>query len=126
MGEVVAINEPQQELSTDLFDEFWLIYPRHIAKKRAQTAWRQLNRASKVAALSALVHWRRIWVRRDEPEFIPYPSSWLKGERWEDELPSDYNPPRPAAHTAAVLPGKVERAEIPEHVKAMLAKLRAK
>src|SRR6185312_511968 len=121
MGAVVAIHSTE---SADLFAEFWLIYPRHVAKVAAKRAWLRLTRREKVAALDALVAWRRIWLQRDEPEFIPHPASWLNGERWEDELPAEWiarhTPPKMT--TLPELPRK--SGEIPEKVKAMLAKLK--
>ena len=126
MGEVVGI-EVAQEYSADLFEEFWLMYPRKIARKQAHLAWRQLNRKQRLEALEALVHWRSIWVRRGELEFTPHPTTWIHGERWEDELPQEYEAPRHASHVAAVIPERIERGGvIPDAVKAMLAKLRSR
>jgi len=120
MGAVVAIHSTE---SADLFAEFWLIYPRHVAKVAAKRAWLRLTRREKVAALEALVSWRRIWLQRDEPEFIPHPASWLNGERWEDDLPTDWTS-RHASHSPVAPAESYVKGEIPEKVKAMLAKLK--
>lgn len=124
MGAVVAING---EITTDLFAEFWLIYPRHVAKVAAKRAWLRLARREKLVALEALVAWRRVWLQRDEQEFIPYPASWLNGERWEDELPNDWTArhiPPPAMTVLPEMPRK--SGEIPAHVLAQIAKLKGR
>lgn len=65
------------------FGIFWAHYPRKVAKKDAQKAWSKLTSAQKQAAMEALPKHIKRW---DDPIFIPYPASWLNGERWEDEL----------------------------------------
>lgn len=65
------------------FGIFWAHYPRKVAKKDAQKAWNKLTSAQKQAAMEALPNHIKQW---DDPTFIPYPASWLNGERWEDEL----------------------------------------
>lgn len=124
MGAAIAIvNEPEH--SADLFAEFWLIYPRHVAKVAAKRAWLRLARREKLAALEALVSWRRVWLQRDEQEFIPHPASWLNGERWDDELPADWTARHVVARPMTTLPELPRKSgEIPDKVKAMLAKLR--
>jgi len=127
MGAVLAFQpNMESETSEDLFAEFWLIYPRHACKLRAKRAWLRLNKGERVAALEALVHWRQIWIQRDEPEYIPHPASWLNGERWEDELPVEWVARHQKARPMTVLPDLPRKSgEIPEKVKAMLAKLKA-
>lgn len=67
----------------DRFDEFWAAYPRHTDRKRALAAWRRLSVTDRAAALDALPTQRSAW--RD-PKFIPHPTTWLNGRRWEDEI----------------------------------------
>jgi len=71
----------------DEFEAFWKVYPRKVAKGDARKAWKQtqsirppterLVRAVIVAR--ATEHWRK-----EGGKFVPYPSTWLRGERWED------------------------------------------
>jgi hypothetical protein len=65
------------------FGIFWAVYPRHVAKKDAEKAWKKLTSEQKVAAMDALPKHIERW---SDPEFIPYPATWLNGCRWEDEL----------------------------------------
>lgn len=129
MGAVVSMQPDQvngEEYSTDLFAEFWELYPRHIAKLKAERAWRRLPYRDRLEALSALVHWRKLWLWRDELQYTPYPASWLNGERWTDELPREFMQ-KHASHVAVTIkPEEFKRGEMPEHVKEALAKLREK
>lgn len=105
------------------FDDFWLLYPRRVARRDAMKAWAQMTAAEQMAAVVAMVDWRRVWATKDK-EFLPYPATWLRGGRWEDELP-ETDGPSSAAHVAAALPAVGERVAMPDKVRAVLAKLRA-
>ncbi|MFI2612073.1 hypothetical protein [Kitasatospora sp. NPDC018619] len=80
----------------DEFDAFWKAYPRKVGKGDARTAWKKaLKRGADAAAIVAVVprhaaFWRTAGT---DPKFIPHPSTWLNGERYDDELAD----PRPAA-----------------------------
>jgi hypothetical protein len=71
------------------FGIFWAVYPKRVAKKDAERAWKRLTSQQRVAAMEALPRHIENWA---EPEFIPYPASWLNGERWEDEIQPKKNP----------------------------------
>ena len=109
----------------DLWDSFWALFPRHEAKKDAKKAWERLAEAEQLAAVVAIADWRRVWQAQGrDPSVIPLPATWLRGERWEDELPQGFR--RPSA-TVTALPTAApppKRGEIPEHVKRMIAKLK--
>ena len=105
------------------FEDFWLLYPRRVAKKDAKAAWAKMREADRRASLVACVAWRRVW-SMSEPEYLPYPATWLNGERWEDELPVAAQSTH-ASHVIAKPPENV-RGAIPAHVQAVLDKLRAK
>jgi hypothetical protein len=70
-----------------MFDEFWSLYPRKIAKATARKAWAKLSAEQHLMAAKAIQahcdYWR---AKETELEFIPHASSWLNQERWEDEL----------------------------------------
>ena len=70
-----------------MFDEFWSLYPRKIAKATARKAWAKLSAEQQLMAAKAIDSHCQYWKAKEtELEFIPYPSTWLNGERWEDEL----------------------------------------
>ncbi len=88
-------NGSTAEYSDDLWEEFWCVYPRHEAKKDARKAWRDVPPATRLQAIVAAVDWRRVWKRQGrDTSVIPLPATWLRGERWEDELPEWYHPPK--------------------------------
>ena len=70
------------------FDEFWKEYPRKCAKGDARKAWLQTEqlRPSLNDLIKALKVAKRTdqW-RQDGGKYIPYPATWLRQERWEDQ-----------------------------------------
>lgn len=70
------------------FEQFWKAYPRKVAKGDARKAWKQTTRIrppleALLESLQAAMASEQ-WVR-DGGQFIPYPATWLRGERWDDE-----------------------------------------
>lgn len=72
------------------FLRFWQAYPRHEARKDALKAWGQIQPdADTVTQMIATLAWQSVseaW-RKEDGLYIPLPASWLRGERWTDELP---------------------------------------
>lgn len=71
------------------FDEFWKAYPRKVAKAEARKAWQQTEKIRPpieqlIAAIKAQSGTEQ-WMRGNG-QFIPYAATWLRGERWEDEV----------------------------------------
>lgn len=122
--------EPEKEPAAT-FDDFWLLYPRRVAKKDARQAWWKLTPANQVKALDALIDWRRIYAARDDDK-IPHPATWLNGERWEDELPREYRTDTTnastdtAARAAQQTHDRKAGIPMPQRVRDLLAKLKAK
>ena len=75
---------------SDLFNQFWDSYPKHIAKQSAVKAFEKLKPDEKLleAMLKAIESQKesKQW-EKDGGAFIPYPATWLNQRRWEDELP---------------------------------------
>jgi hypothetical protein len=70
-----------------MFDEFWSLYPRKIAKANARKAWQKLSAEQQLMAAKAINTHCEYWKAKEtELEFIPHASSWLNGERYEDEI----------------------------------------
>jgi len=79
--------EPSRAL--DGFDAWWQTYPRKVAKPAAQRAWRSaLERADAATIAAGLAPWLTYWQARAEPQFVPYPATWLTGDRWADPAPT--------------------------------------
>lgn len=84
------------------FARFWAAYPKRVAKKEARRAWAQIRPdALTVDRILTALAWQcqqPAWTK-DDGQFVPYPASWLRAERWEDEAPKP---------TTRVLSAKVE------------------
>jgi len=70
------------------FDQFWAAYPRRTVKADARKAWQRIAPdAELLAAILEALAWQRTqpqWLK-DDGLYIPYPATWLRGERWTDE-----------------------------------------
>lgn len=72
-----------------MFDEFWSLYPRRVAKRAAVKAWSKLTDEEKAEAIATIGRHVDYWRQTDrEIETIPHASTWLNQGRWEDELPN--------------------------------------
>lgn len=71
-----------------MFDEFWKQYPRHEAKKKARDSFGRISPDQELfdQMMAGLATWKESdqW-RKDGGKFIPHPTTWLNGRRWEDE-----------------------------------------
>jgi hypothetical protein len=78
-----------------LWQRFWNAYPKRVSKKDARAAWLEVApTATDVALMEAALLWHAqqpSWLR-DDGQYIPYPASWLRAERWTDEAPASLRP----------------------------------
>lgn len=69
------------------------MWPKKVAKKKAESAWGKLSMLEKREAMEALPKHIKHWeIKKTHIDFIPYPASWINAGRWEDEL--DMTPPK--------------------------------
>ena len=70
------------------FDEFWKAYPKKKDKAKARKAYAKLkpDTALHKKILTAIEKQKQSeqW-QKDGGQFIPLPTTWINGERWEDE-----------------------------------------
>ncbi len=71
------------------FGRWWAAYPKHVKKADAIKAWAKLApdlalRERMLSVLSVQVESEQ-W-RKDSGQFVPYPTTYLNGRRWEDEI----------------------------------------
>ena len=82
-----------------LFDRFWELYPKKKGKDQARRVWKQLNPDLTLCRImsAALKKDRNSWDwRKQGGAYIPYPATWLRNRRWEDEHnPSESGPGAP-------------------------------
>lgn len=123
-----VVKMPNQEQDLIIyFSDFWEMYPRRVAKKDARKAWEKIPPRLHAEILTALFEWRRIWLDRNEIEFIPHPSTWLNGERWEDDFPPWHKPYTQQQQLREKQQSMVEEKErklMPLHIKDALKKIR--
>ena len=70
-----------------MFNDFYKKYPRKVAKKAAEAAWKKLSFTEQTLALEAITNHIKYWeVTETQIQFIPHPATWLNQGRYEDEL----------------------------------------
>ena len=82
--------EKKREISG--FAEFWSVYPKKEAKKDAEAAFAKLSPdAELLAKMLAVVTAKsqsHDWTK-DRGKFVPLAATWIRAERWNDEVPAD-------------------------------------
>lgn len=70
----------------EAFEKFWSAYPRKEGKQKAKAAFEKVNVPLDVL-LNAIEQQKKSaqW-SKDNGQFIPHPTTWLNGKRWEDEV----------------------------------------
>ncbi|MGE8660174.1 MAG: hypothetical protein ACN6O8_25810 [Achromobacter sp.] len=87
MQENFAHGAPKKGHVGQDFSTFWALWPRKTAKKDAERAWMKLRAADRRAVLHVLPKHIAYWkAARTSMEFIPYPATWLNGDRWKDDV----------------------------------------
>lgn len=70
------------------FDKFWSIYPRKVNKKKALQSWKKIKPDSllleKILSAVKKQSSSKQWLDSGG-KYIPHPTTWLNGRRWEDE-----------------------------------------
>lgn len=69
------------------FDRWYSAYPRKIDKGHARTAFKAARKKATLETLMDAVQRFAEESRGTDAKFLAYPSTWLNGERWEDETP---------------------------------------
>ncbi|MBF1085727.1 DNA replication protein [Solobacterium sp.] len=69
------------------FESFWKIYPKHQDKKKAKQKFLKLCKDEKKyqEIMQGLRNVLPVWAKKDT-KYIPMPTTWLNGERWNDEV----------------------------------------
>jgi len=76
--------EPLNDISTK-FDQFWELYPRKVGKGKARQAF---EKALEKTDLETILDGVEAYIDHEgynDMEFIAHPTTWLNGERWDDE-----------------------------------------
>ena len=80
-----SINKTKEYSSA--FNEFWVAYPRKINKKKAWASFQKIEPKLYSTIMHAISQQIKTdqWTK-DGGKFIPHPTTWLNGERWDDEV----------------------------------------
>jgi hypothetical protein len=76
--------EPENDIN-EQFNDFWAVYPRKKGKGQARRAFEKALEKTDLDTILAGVAAYVTNEDMDDPQFIAHPSTWLNGERWEDE-----------------------------------------
>jgi len=73
------------------FEDFWQAYPRRIGKGTARAAFAKALTLSDAETIVSAARFYASFCKETgiEQQYIPHPSTWLNGERWEDDLESE-------------------------------------
>jgi hypothetical protein len=75
-------NEKDNEKENDQrFDQFWTTFPRKTDKARAKRSFLRLTKTEQELAVSNI---QRLYAETPA-QFVPHPSTYLNGKRWEDQ-----------------------------------------
>lgn len=85
---VSNISTSNDELD-DAFDAFWKHYPKKVDKQKAKIAFKKVISKKKITVdeLIAAVERHKRSRQWQDASYIPNPTTWLNGSRWEDILP---------------------------------------
>jgi hypothetical protein len=95
------------------FDRWWAVYPKKVAKPKAEAAWRKVMHGKGSPSVEELVaavnaHRKtREWLEG----YVPNPATWLNGCRWTDEISAESNQSPPSGETGGLARTAAERAE---------------
>ena len=74
------------------FEDFWKEYPKKVGKGQAEKAFNKVckNEVDFAAIMHGLSEQNRLkfqpMIDDGQEQYIPYPSTWLNGRRWEDKV----------------------------------------
>lgn len=93
--EVKTDKRPRRDLQGQerLFEVFWAAYPRHRrkSKKDALKAWLNAKQPFSDSDVDQIVQILSVQSRshdwtKDNGDYVPLPATWIRGERWNDEI----------------------------------------
>lgn len=91
----------------ELFSKFWAAYPKKRNKARAKQAFFRIKNIEKIfpVMMQALEKQKASadW-QKEGGQYIPLPTTWLNGERWEDVEQVEVQPPAPSSSAWGGIP----------------------
>lgn len=68
----------------EVFDQFWSAYPRKVGKEAARKAFRKACTLAPASLITMAAARYAADPNLPEPTYVPHPSTWLSGGRWDD------------------------------------------
>lgn len=75
-----TISNSKLLITEELFEKFWEKYPNKVSKKKAFISFKNLTRKQQKLAIDDL----ETRFKNTEAKYIPHPTTYINGERWED------------------------------------------
>ncbi len=91
----------QRDPSEDPFDVFYKIFPKKVNKLKARAAFNKaraklLNKHGRSSIVeSIIIEGAKVYAERANPEYLCLPTTWLNGDRWEDDPEAIWTGDRP-------------------------------
>jgi len=113
---VVGKEKILRQITENMFDDFWKLYPKKKNKGQALSAWstvcnRKGDKRPKWKEIKLAIILQKKSEQWNNPRFIPNPSTWLNQRRWMDD-PNDMDKPRyekPVQNTVGSRSGSTHR-----------------
>ncbi len=86
----VSVNDNVNDnnIKKERFNSFWKIYPKKRSKKKALESWMKLT-DEQINKIALTIKSYAKECKGKEERFIMHPTTYLNGERWEDEIPTE-------------------------------------
>ena len=81
---LVDRRQQDESLLLDQFNQWYEGYPRKVSRKKALAAFPQALKQLSFDKLLVLTRTYAQEVENRDQQYIPYPATWLRGERWEE------------------------------------------
>jgi hypothetical protein len=106
--------ERERDDVADEFEQWYELYPRKRGRGQALKAYKAARRKADPETLVRAVEQQTSALTARGPEYVPYPATWLNGERWADQPdapPADQVRRLPYAHELELPPDGLSPAE---------------
>ena len=88
VSDSVNVNDNESDIINNLdFDSIWNMYLKVGNKKKSQELYNKQTKAKKELIRNHIPLYIKNHIDNDKKDFIPHLTTYLNGERWNDELP---------------------------------------
>ena len=83
----ISLKRDIEKALSEKFERFWSVYARKVDRKKAEDAFRNINPDDELLSkMISAVKKQKASSQWQDPQYIPHPTTWLHGKRWEDEV----------------------------------------